>query len=91
MKLETKEILETAQFVCKSRYNLCKDPSIWRNVVMQNLHEPKLAKKLEKMLCSAVDRSSGGLIKLDIEGFGGDELIFYISQRYVCFYGFCSF
>ncbi|CAO2842165.1 unnamed protein product [Amaranthus hypochondriacus] len=81
MKFEAKEILETAQFVCKSWYNLCKDPSIWRNVMMQNLSGPGLAKKHEKMLCSAVDRSSGGLIKLDIEGFGGDELISYISQR----------
>ena len=88
MKLDTIEILENAQFVCKLWYNLCKDPSIWRNVMMQNVDEPELAFKHEKMLYSAVDRSSGGLIKLDIEGFGSDELISYISQRYVSLYGF---
>ncbi|CAO2842164.1 unnamed protein product [Amaranthus hypochondriacus] len=81
MKLDTIEILENAQFVCKLWYDLCKDPSIWRIVMMQNVDEPELAFKYEKMLYSAVDRSSGGLIKLDIEGFGGDELISNIYQR----------
>ena len=84
MKLGTFEILETAQFVCKFWYNLCKDPSIWRLIKMQNLDEPELEEKHRKMLCNAVDRSSGGLISLDIEGFGSDQLISYVADRYVC-------
>lgn len=81
MKLEAVEILGTAQFVCKLWYNICKDPSMWRTVVMHNLNEPEMAEKHEQMLCSAVDRSSGGLYNVDIEGFGRDELITYIIQR----------
>lgn len=81
MKLESFEILESAQFVCKLWYNLCKDPSLWRKIAMQNLDEPELAHKYENMLRNAVDRSAGGLIKLDIEGFGSDDLIAYIFQR----------
>uniref|UniRef100_A0A803MIM0 F-box domain-containing protein n=2 Tax=Chenopodium quinoa TaxID=63459 RepID=A0A803MIM0_CHEQI len=81
MKLEAIEILETAQFVCKLWYNLCKDPSMWRSIVMLNLDEPELSEKYQNMLYSAVDRSSGGLINLNIEGFGCDELVKYIAQR----------
>ncbi|CAO2842166.1 unnamed protein product [Amaranthus hypochondriacus] len=81
MKFEAKEILENFQFVCKSWYDLCQNPSLWRNVVMKDVYNPTSNKRHEQMLCNAVDRSSGGLIKLDIQGFGGDELIYYISQR----------
>lgn len=85
MKLEAVEILETAQFVCKLWYNLCKDPSMWRSIVMLNLDEPELSGKYQSMLCSAVDRSSGGLINLSIEGFGSNEIFSYIAQRYVLY------
>lgn len=80
MKLGAIEILETAQFVCKLWYNLCKDPSIWRVIKMQNLDEPELEEKHQSMLYNALDRSSGGLLSLDIEGFGSDQLILYIAQ-----------
>ncbi|KAJ8449902.1 hypothetical protein Cgig2_029264 [Carnegiea gigantea] len=81
MKLGTFEILETAQFVCKLWYNLCKDPSIWRVIKMQNLDEPELEEKHQNMLYNALDRSSGGLLSLDIEGFGSDQLILCIAHR----------
>lgn len=81
MKLESFEILESAQFVCKLWYNLCKDPSMWRSIVMQNMDEPELAGEHQNMVRSGVDRSAGGLINISIEGFGSDELITYIAQR----------
>lgn len=81
MKLGSFEILETAQFVCKLWYNVCKDPSMWRFIKMQNLDEPELQAKHETMLCNAVDRSACELISLDIEGFGSDKLLSYIADR----------
>ncbi|KAK9697015.1 hypothetical protein RND81_08G009500 [Saponaria officinalis] len=81
MKLGTLEILESAQFVCKLWYNLCKDPSIWRIVRIRNNHEYELVDKHKKMMFNAVDRSAGGLIDVDIEGFGSNDLPSYIASR----------
>ncbi|KAJ8449903.1 hypothetical protein Cgig2_029265 [Carnegiea gigantea] len=79
MKLGTFEILRNAQFVCKLWYNLCKDPSMWRVIRMLYLDEPEYeeedldeyesVQKHENMLYDAIDRSSGGLVSLDITGF----------------------
>ncbi|XP_074269608.1 putative F-box/LRR-repeat protein 9 [Silene latifolia] len=81
MKLGTVEILESVQFVCKMWYNLCKEPSIWHTIHINGLDEPIPELKLEKMLVNAVDRSAGGLIDLNIEGFGSDELCSYFASR----------
>lgn len=37
---------------------------------------------LEKMCRHAVDRSSGGLVDIDIQYFGTDDLLQYIADRY---------
>lgn len=81
MKIEAFEILESIQFVCKLWYNLCKEPCMWRTIIMHNFEDPELAFKHQQMLLSAVDRSSGSLIHLDIEGFGDDDLLAKIARR----------
>ncbi|XP_074267298.1 putative F-box/LRR-repeat protein 9 [Silene latifolia] len=80
-KIGAVEILESVQFVCKMLYNLCKEPSIWRTIHILNLDEPNRDIKHEKMLFNAIDRSDGGLIDLDIEGFGSDQLCSYFASR----------
>ncbi|XP_074276667.1 putative F-box/LRR-repeat protein 9 [Silene latifolia] len=81
VKLGTLEILESAQFVCKFWYNLCKDPSIWRSIHFRNIDESELINKHEKMMLNALDRSATGLIDLDVEGFGSDHLCSFIASR----------
>ncbi|XP_074267306.1 putative F-box/LRR-repeat protein 23 [Silene latifolia] len=54
---------------------------MWRTIHVDNLDKPWLDDKYEKMTCNAVDRSVGGLIDLDIEGFGSDKLRSYVASR----------
>ncbi|KAL9227152.1 hypothetical protein vseg_002879 [Gypsophila vaccaria] len=81
LKLGVIEVLESAQFVCKMWYNLCKDPSMWRSIRIRNVDESELVVRHEKMMYNAVDRSAGGLVDVDIEGFGSDELRSYVASR----------
>ncbi|GMI70153.1 SKP1/ASK-Interacting protein 19 [Hibiscus trionum] len=78
------EILNSAQNVCSQWRNVCKDPSMWRSIDMRNsgdLHH--MDYDLETMCLLAVDRSCGHLLDINIEYFGTDELLFYISERSV--------
>ncbi|KAE8683177.1 putative F-box/LRR-repeat protein 23 [Hibiscus syriacus] len=76
------EILNSAQNVCSQWRKICKDPSMWRSIDMRNsgdLHN--MDYDLEKMCVHAVDRSCGHLLDINIEYFGTDDLLFYISER----------
>ncbi|KAE8702146.1 F-box protein SKIP19 [Hibiscus syriacus] len=76
------EILNSAQNVCSQWRKICKDPSIWRSIDMRNsgdLHDKDYG--LKKMCAHAVDRSCSGLLDINIEYFGTDELLSYISER----------
>ncbi|KAK8662006.1 hypothetical protein V6N13_091594 [Hibiscus sabdariffa] len=77
------EILNSAQTVCSQWRNICKDPSMWRSIDMRNLGERDKDYVHEKMCVHAVDRSCGHLLDINIEYFGTDELLFYISERSV--------
>ncbi|KAB1222725.1 F-box protein SKIP19 [Morella rubra] len=79
LKLGAIEILTSAQKVCFLWRNICKDPSMWRAVDMRNLGD--LPYELEKMCQHAVDRSGGELADINIEYFGTDELLKYITER----------
>ena len=82
-RLGTIEILETAQKVCMLWRNISKDPSMWNSIDMRN-HD--MDYDLEKMCIHAIDRSCGHLQDINIENFGTDNLLAYITQRYLSFF-----
>ncbi|XP_074267291.1 putative F-box/LRR-repeat protein 9 [Silene latifolia] len=88
LKLSAVEILESAQFVCKMWYILCKEPSMWRTIHIKytapevwHRDEKKTMLKYEKMTLNAIDRSDGSLIDLSIENFGGNDICSYFASR----------
>lgn len=92
------EMLETAQKVCTTWRNVCKDPAMWREIDMYNLGDlGSMPYNLETMCRHAVDRSQGQLVAINIEYFGTDELLEYIAERsgqlrrlkIACCYGMC--
>lgn len=83
IRLGAVEILENAQKVCRSWRRVCKDPSMWRKIVIDNRGDRASFKyDLESMCRHAVDRSQGGLLEIDIEYFGTDKLLDYIADRF---------
>ena len=83
-RLGTIEILETAQKVCMLWRNISKDPSMWNSIDMRNLGDlHDMDYDLEKMCIHAIDRSCGHLQDINIEYFGTDKLLAYITQRYL--------
>ncbi|KAK9706985.1 hypothetical protein RND81_07G165300 [Saponaria officinalis] len=94
MKLQQVEIMDSVQFVCKPWYDLCKDPVMWRTIYFRD-HERRCFRKPksvlpnvpnmmiyhENMVLNAIDRSSGGLIDLDIECFVPEHLCSYVASR----------
>ena len=83
-RLGTIEILETAQKVCMLWRNISKDPSMWNSIDIRNLGV--MDYDLEKMCIHAIDRSCGHLQDINIENFGTDNLLAYITQRYLSFF-----
>ena len=70
-------ILMSVQFVCKSWFDICKDPLLWRRINVVNDREAAVGR-----LCRhAVDRSCGGLLDINIDYFGTDDLLKYITDR----------
>ncbi|KAL0746400.1 hypothetical protein Bca101_028402 [Brassica carinata] len=64
LRLNSIEILETAQKVCRSWRRVCKDPSMWRKIDMDNDGDlGSMGYDLEIMCRHAVDRSQGGLLE----------------------------
>ncbi|KAJ9163272.1 hypothetical protein P3X46_022958 [Hevea brasiliensis] len=81
-KLGAIEILTSAQLVCSTWRSICKDPSMWRSIDMHNLGDLwDMDYDLGRMCRHAVDRSSGGLVDVNIEYFGTDDLLQYIADR----------
>ncbi|KAK4440210.1 putative F-box/LRR-repeat protein 23 [Sesamum alatum] len=81
-KLGAVEILTTAEKVCTYWRSLCQESSMWESIDMRiegNIWE--VPYDLEKLCRYAVDRSQGQLKDINIEYFGSDELLLYISQR----------
>ncbi|KAL4627691.1 hypothetical protein ACB092_05G183500, partial [Castanea dentata] len=89
------DILYSAQKVCMLWRNICKYPSMWRAIDIQNLGElHDMPYDLERMCIHAIDRSYGQLRDINIECFSTNELLIYITQstsqlrrlRLVCCY-----
>ncbi|XP_059666018.1 F-box protein SKIP19-like [Cornus florida] len=81
-KLGAIEILESAQKVCMAWRNICKDPAMWRTIDMRNLGDLwDMPYDLQKMAMHAIDRSCGQLVDINIEYFGTDETLQYITER----------
>ncbi|KAK4374134.1 hypothetical protein RND71_004811 [Anisodus tanguticus] len=85
LRLETIEILESAQRVCTSWWKVCHDPAMWRVVDLKyNIFSSIRDRVLEKICKIAVDRSQGQLLKISIVNFGSTDLLNYIAQsKYV--------
>ncbi|CAA7046999.1 unnamed protein product [Microthlaspi erraticum] len=83
VRLGAIDILENAQRVCTSWRRVCKDPFMWRKIVM---HErgyltDRVKYELAIMCRHAVDRSQGGLLEIEIWHFATDSLLTYIADR----------
>ncbi|CAL5346397.1 F-box protein SKIP19-like [Camellia sinensis] len=81
-KLGAIHILESAQKVCMTWRNICKDPAMWRSIDMRNLGDLwSMPYNLEKMARHAIDRSCGELVDINLEYFVTDELLQYLADR----------
>ncbi|XVF45977.1 hypothetical protein PTKIN_Ptkin02bG0251100 [Pterospermum kingtungense] len=84
LRLGTIEIIESAQNVCTQWHNICKDPSMWRSIdlrVPSDRYTNIDVEKMKKICMNAIDRSNGGLVDLNIEYIGTDELLSCVTQR----------
>ncbi|XP_062094874.1 putative F-box/LRR-repeat protein 23 [Humulus lupulus] len=73
------EIMTSVQMVCKTWLDICKDPLMWRTIDMRILGDTDTDLDLEKMCSDVVDRSCGQLVDINIEDFGTNELLRYIT------------
>lgn len=75
------DVLTSAQKVCRLWRQICKHPIVWRTIDMSNDHFfHEVHYDLDKMCRHAVDRSSGGLEDINVEYFGTDDLLKYITN-----------
>ncbi|GMN54580.1 hypothetical protein TIFTF001_023700 [Ficus carica] len=84
-RLGAVEILKSAQRVCSSWLEICKDPLLWRIIDMRNLSSLSqwsfLLLNLKAMCRRAVDRSSGELVEIFLENSATSELLMYNAER----------
>ncbi|KAF7842921.1 F-box protein SKIP19-like [Senna tora] len=81
LKLGAIEILRSAQRVCTLWRRICKDPLMWRAIDMHNSVDLySMEHDLEIMCRHAIDRSCGQLVDINVENFGTDDLLKYISN-----------
>lgn len=84
-RLGAVEILKSAQRVCSSWFEICKDLLLWRTIDMRNLSSLSqwsfLLLNLKAMCRRAVDRSSGELVEISLEDSATSELLMYIAER----------
>ncbi|XP_061370033.1 F-box protein SKIP19-like isoform X2 [Gastrolobium bilobum] len=81
MKLGAMEILINVQRVCSVWRNISKDPLLWRTIDMHNSGDLNdIDYDLGIMCRRAIDYSSGLLLDINIEYFGTDDLLHYITH-----------
>ncbi|XP_076924887.1 putative F-box/LRR-repeat protein 23 [Bidens hawaiensis] len=80
-RVDVADRLENVQKVCTAWGEICKDPSMWRVVYIDDKTNRFYPWKLWEMCKDAVDRSQGQLLDLTvIDGFN-DELLHYVADR----------
>ncbi|KAL4563533.1 hypothetical protein LXL04_027576 [Taraxacum kok-saghyz] len=79
-RLGTKEILESAWEVCTTWRKICKNPEMWKNIILihKSLNDWGQRFHFERLTKQAVDLSCGEVIGIGIKGFGTDELLDHI-------------
>ncbi|XP_073150389.1 F-box protein SKIP19-like isoform X1 [Henckelia pumila] len=81
-RLSCVELLESVQKVCTTWRSLCRDPAMWRVIKFSDVDvDVDSCDELEIICRHAVDRSQGQLLDINLEYFGTDELLHYISER----------
>ncbi|KAK6150123.1 hypothetical protein DH2020_017648 [Rehmannia glutinosa] len=80
-RLGAVDILQNAQKVCTTWRRVCQEPSLWRVIDMKVPDDGRIYRDYDIMYRRAVDRSQGQLIDINIEFYGTDELLHYISNR----------
>lgn len=79
------DILSSAQKVCSKWLKIFKDPKMWRTIDMRNKLDLDTYKPFYfHFLCeTAIARSCGNLVDINIENFGTNELLkFHLAERY---------
>lgn len=78
-RLEAAEILNSAMKVCTSWQRICKDPAMWKVIVMHKSFD-NWDKNYDHntVIKQAVDLSCGELIDISIKGFCTDDLLHHI-------------
>jgi len=92
------EILTGACGVCAMWWNICKDPLMWRSIHIRGYvplfdrfifgkfsHYGYDEEEMVKICCNAIERSCHHLEDIDIEGFGNDDILNCISNKYSVF------
>ncbi|CAM8988005.1 unnamed protein product [Rhodiola kirilowii] len=81
-KVDAVDIFNHVQLVCTSWHTICKDPSMWRSIVMlseRNIYDWDYF-NVEKIARHAIDRSCGQLVDISIGWFYSDKIIHYLAQ-----------
>ncbi|XP_062012660.1 putative F-box/LRR-repeat protein 23 [Rosa rugosa] len=78
-RLGAVEILESAQKVCMKWRKISKEPLFWRKIDMRNDGDLDDC-DYESMFSHIVDRSSGNVVDINIEHFGTDQLLTFITR-----------
>ncbi|KAG5515904.1 hypothetical protein RHGRI_036821 [Rhododendron griersonianum] len=86
-KVGVMDLLQSAQKVCMAWRSVSKDPDMWRSIHMSGYVGEdmwdEMGYDVEKMATHAIDRSCGQLVEFSIKGFGSNELLDYIGERYI--------
>jgi hypothetical protein len=77
------DILENAQKVCTTWLKISKDPAMWRVIHLRYSPGSHTRPQLRQMCKRAVDRSQGQLVDITLVDFANDDVLKYISDRYV--------
>ncbi|KAJ9536364.1 hypothetical protein OSB04_un000456 [Centaurea solstitialis] len=78
------DIIKNAEKVCTAWQKICKDPSMWRVICIDNPWKFLSYERFINLCKHAVDRSQGQLIDITIghfEIFGDFELLQYVADR----------
>nr|XP_043629263.1 putative F-box protein At4g05475 [Erigeron canadensis] len=72
------DIIENAQKVCTTWYQICKEPAMWRAVSMD---QSPLWTVCQKICKHVVNRSQGQMVDISIKDFCDRDLLQYITYR----------